>query len=163
MFASSLRSLTWLPRRQQHRSRPAFRNRLLVETLEDRTVPSVTVGQNGDTLKITDTDNGGHAITVNQTATQGTFTVQVDSGGASTFLGVNNIKVDLGADSATLLFNGGDYPTNLAGNLAVTAADGNNSVDEAFSTILGNASVTEGNGSDTVLRAMRRSSPFNRP
>src|SRR5262249_42039703 len=92
----------------------------------------------------------GHTINVNQTATQGTFTVQVDSGGTSTFTGINNIKADLGGDSATLLLNSGGFSTNLAGNLAVTAADGNNSISQGFSAIQGNVSVTEGNGSDVV-------------
>jgi hypothetical protein len=88
------------------RFRPGFRagsmvsarrlgTRLLLEELETRTVPSVIVGQTGDTLNITDNDTSGHTISVNQTATQGTFTVQVDSRGASTFLGINNLKVDL--------------------------------------------------------------------
>jgi hypothetical protein len=118
--------------------------------LEDRAVPSVTVGQKGDTLNITDNDTSGHTINVNQTATQGTFTVQVDSGGTSTFTGINSIKANLGADSDTLLFNGGGFTTNLSGNLTVTAADGNNSVSENLNAIQGNASVTEGNGSDSV-------------
>ena len=36
------------------------------------------VGQSGATLNITDNDSSGHTISVNQTVTQGTFTVQVD-------------------------------------------------------------------------------------
>ena len=52
---------------------------------------SVIVGQSGGTLNITDNDTSGHLISVNQTATQGTFTVQVDSGGTSTFAGIRNL------------------------------------------------------------------------
>jgi hypothetical protein len=132
------------------RSRTRTRTRLLLEELETRTVPSVIVGQQGNTLNITDNDTSGHTINVNQTATQGTFTVQVDSGAISTFTGINNINAHLGADSATLLLNSGGFTTNLAGNLTVTAADGNNSVYENLNAIQGNASVTEGNGSDFV-------------
>ena len=126
------------------------RTRLQLEELETRTVPSVVVGQTGATLNITDNDTSGHTINVNQTATQGTFTVQVDSGPTSTFTGISNIKANLGADNATLLLNSDGFTTNLSGNLTVTAADGNNSVSENLNAIQGNVSVTEGNGSDSV-------------
>jgi hypothetical protein len=124
------------------------RTRLTVEVLEDRTVPSVSVTGVG-TLTITDSDTSGHTINVNQTATQGTFTVQVDGGSLMTFTGINNINANLGADSDTLSFNNpSSATTNLSGSLSVTAADGNNSVSEAFYAIGGSVSLTEGNGSD---------------
>ena len=128
------------------------RARLALEVLEDRTVPSVSVTGGGGNLNITDNDTSGHTINVDQTATQGTFTVQVDTGPVMTFTGINNINANLGADSDALaLFN--PYPfatTNLSGNLTVTAADGNNDVNEEFFAIKGKVSVSEGNGSDDV-------------
>ncbi len=150
MLSSLRRSLASQGRRQQQSHRPRTRIHLLVEALELRAVPSVIIGQSGGTLSITDNDTSGHAIYVDQTATQGSFTVQVDSGGASTYSGISNIKANLGADSATLLLNGGGFSTTLSGNLTVTAADGNNAIYEDLSTIQGNVSVTEGNGSDVV-------------
>jgi hypothetical protein len=122
-------------------ARPAF------EALEDRTVPTVSVTGSGATLNITDNDTTLHSIIVEQTATQGTFTVQIDSGATATFAGVKQIKVNLGADSDYLSFqNSSNATTNLGGNLSVTAGNGNCKIIEGFFAILGNVSITEGNG-----------------
>ena len=151
MFRNLLRLLARSPRRYQHKSSPPRRTRLRLEVLEDRTVPTVSALLHGHTLNIVDPDPNGadHTINVNQTATQGTFTVQVDTGNPQTFSGVSKIDADLGADSATLNFNNGGFSTYLSGNLSVTAGAGSNTVVIDFSTILGKVSVTEGNGSDS--------------
>ena len=150
MFRTLFRSLTRSPRRSQHKSPPRRRTRFLVEVLEDRTVPSVSVVLNGHTLNIVDPDTTGHTINVNQTANQDEFTVQVDAGPVQTFDGVSHINADLGADSDNLNFNNGGFSTSLSGNLGVTAGDGSNTVVIDFSTIMGKVSVTEGNGSDSL-------------
>jgi hypothetical protein len=119
-----------------------------VEALEDRSVPSVTVVGDGAGLNITDNDTTGHSIVVEQTASQGTFTVQIDGGALMTFTGVKQINANLGADSDLLGFYSEHYTTNLAGNLSVTARDGNNLIQVGFNAIKGNVSISEGNGVD---------------
>ena len=133
-----------------HRFRPTL------DVLEDRCVPSVSVVQNGNTLKIVDPDTNGadHTISVNQSAL-GQFVVQVDSGPIGTFNGVANIDANLGQDSDTLNFfttgHSNHGPSGyLSGNLTVTAGDGNNNVSEDLSGIKGNVSVNEGKGNDNV-------------
>ncbi|HEV2949263.1 MAG TPA: hypothetical protein VGX70_17950, partial [Gemmataceae bacterium] len=69
MFRTLLRLLARSPRKYQPKS-PPRRTRLLVEVLEDRTVPSVSVVLHGHTLHLVDSDTTGHTINVNQTATQ---------------------------------------------------------------------------------------------
>src|ERR1700730_18675530 len=109
MFRTVLRSLAGNPRGYQHKSPLRQRSRLLVEVLEDRTVPSVSVALHGHTLNIVDPDTTGHTINVNQTANQDKFTVQVDAGPVQTFDGVSHINADLGADSDNLNFNNGGF------------------------------------------------------
>src|SRR5258707_3130466 len=150
MFRNLLRLSARSPGRYQLKCSPRCRARLLVEVLEDRTVPSVSVVLNGHTLNIVDPDTTGHTINVNQTANQDQFTVQVDAGPLQTFDGVSKINADLGADDDNLNFNNDGSSTYLSGNLSVTAGDGSNSVIIDFSTIKGKVSVTEGNGSDSV-------------
>ena len=134
------------PGKVPHRARP------LVEALECRSVPAVVVTGLGGTLYIFDTDTSGHAIEVDQTATQGAFTVEVDSSSVGTFTGIKNINADLFVDSDTLSFdNPSSATTNLRGDLTVWAAepaDGQTSVFENFYAIKGDVSLTEGNGED---------------
>ena len=151
MFTKSLSFLPRFPRRHQSRSRPRPRARLLVESLEDRALLSVIVGQSGGTLNITDNDTSGHTHQCQPDRDPGNvYSAGGLRCGASTFAGIRNINANLGGDSDTLLFNSGGFSTTLAGNLSVTAADGNNSIDEGFSAIQGNVSVSEGNGTDSV-------------
>jgi hypothetical protein len=150
MFRNLRRLLARSPSRYQHKSPPRCRTRLLVEVLEDRAVPSVSVVLHGHTLNIVDGDTTGHTINVNQTANQDQFTVQVDAGPVRTFDGVSKINADLGADNDNLNFNNDGFSTYLSGNLSVTAGDGSNTVVIDFTTIMGRVSVAEGNGSDSV-------------
>ena len=106
------------PGKVPHRARP------LVEALECRSVPAVVVAGLGGTLYIFDTDTSGHTIEVDQTATQGAFTVEVDSSSVGTFTGIKNINADLFVDSDTLTFdNPSSATTNLRGDLTVWAAE----------------------------------------
>ena len=134
------------PGKVPHRARP------LVEALECRSVPAVVVTGLGGTLYIFDTDTSGHTIEVDQTATQGAFTVEVDSSSVGTFTGIKNINADLFVDSDTLSFaNPSSATTNLRGDLTVWAAepaDGETEVYENFYAIKGDVSLTEGNGAD---------------
>ena len=118
--------------------------------IECRSVPAVVVAGLGGTLYIVDTDTSGHAIEVDQTATQGAFTVEVDSSSVGTFTGIKNINADLFVDSDSLTFaNPSSATTNLSGDLTVWAADpadGETAVSENFYAIKGDASLTEGNG-----------------
>ena len=132
------------PGKVPHRARP------LVEALECRSVPAVVVAGLGGTLYIVDTDTSGHAIEVDQTATQGAFTVEVDRSSVGTFTGIKNINADLFVDSDSLAFaNPSSATTNLRGDLTVWAADpadGETAVSENFYAIKGDVSLTEGNG-----------------
>ena len=134
------------PGKVPHRARP------LVEALEGRSVPAVVVTGLGGTLYIFDTDTSGHTIEVDQTATQGAFTVEVDSSSVGTFTGIKNINADLFVDSDTLTFgNPSSATTNLRGDLTVWAAepaDGETVVYENFYAIKGDVSLTEGNGAE---------------
>jgi hypothetical protein len=110
------------PRDRRTLRRVLDRARLLVEALEDRSVPSVIVAFSGGNLKITDPDTSHNTIEVDQTTTQGAFTVEVDGGSSMPFTGVKNIKANLGVASDTLTFeNLSSATTNLSGNLSVTA------------------------------------------
>ena len=115
-------------------------------------MPAVVVTGLGGTLYIVDTDTSGHAIEVDQTATQGAFTVEVDSSSVGTFTGIKNINADLFVDSDSLRFaNPSSATTNLRGDLTVWAAepaDGSTEVYDNFYAIKGDVSLTEGNGAD---------------
>ncbi len=76
-----LRFLSWLPCQREHELPSLRRTRLLVEVLEDRTVPSVCVGPKGTILHMVHPNITGHTINVAQTATQNQFTVRVDAVG----------------------------------------------------------------------------------
>src|SRR4051812_18176939 len=151
MFRSLSRLLARKSNRRASRSLRQSRVGLLLEVLEDRATPSATVGLSGHTLSIVDSDTTGHTINVSQTAVQNQFTVQADAGPVQTFSGVSSMKVDLGADNATLNLNNGGFNTSLKGDLYVTAGDGSSNVTLDFSTITGNVSVNEGDGTDSVV------------
>ena len=129
--------------------------RLLLEVLEDRSVPSVSVGFNSatGTLTIVDTDTTGHTIAVESvgSTTGSGWLVQVDQATPQKFSGVATINASLGADSDTVNFealNPVPGAVTLTGNLSVTGGSGNDNINIDFPTIKGNVTVLLGNGAD---------------
>ena len=72
-----------------------------LETLEDRCCPSVTVQQQGDTLRIHGDDFNN---TVAIVATYGIVTVNVVGGQLNTFFGIKEIEVNLEGGNDAVIF-----------------------------------------------------------
>ena len=94
-----LRFLSWIPRRHEHKSLPPHSTRLLVEILEDRTVPSVSV-VHGNTLSIVD-----HSVALFAAGSISTDTF--NQRGTSQAISIG--KISLGGSDASLT----DYRRNI--------------------------------------------------
>ncbi len=122
------------------RLRPRF------ETLEDRTVPSVSAALNHGALTITDHDSSGHAIAIVQEASASSYAVSVDGNAlaGSPFVGVTAINLKANADNDSIAFDGSTTPTSaLAGSISVTGTGNLQiSVNDAFN-VAGSFSVMD--------------------
>jgi len=95
-----------------------------LEALEDRCCPSVTVLQDGDTLRIRGNDAPD---TVAIVATYGIVTVNANGGQLNSFFGIKNIDIDLeGGNDAVIFETGGVMASPLDPNPFVQAAQTQN-------------------------------------
>ena len=128
------------------------RAKLMLEALEDRWCPALTIDSTGGILSVSGDPVG--ILTLTQTA-QGVWTVNDAGTDLATLVSANGgVKVTTSTDDDSIIIdNAGAF--TIAGNVSVDSGNGNDTVRisnaGAAMTIAGLLSINTGNGDDTVL------------
>jgi hypothetical protein len=120
---------------------------LLLEKLEDRTVPT-TITWTGSTLLINNS-TGAAATLITLSSTGNNVSVKLGAANATTYNNVGSIVVTGGNGNTTYNLSG---ITNYAGSLTLTTGNGADSI-ALGGTGTGNLNLIAGNGSDTLTLA----------